>query len=50
MKDLLLCIEVTAPVFHFEMSELKADFSNTTQTTAGRTQKVEGGGGEEFNK
>jgi len=38
MKDLLPCIEVTAPVSHFEMSELKAEFdSNTTQTTAGRT-------------
>ena len=38
MKDLLPCIEVTAPVFHFEMSELKAEFDwNTTQATAGRT-------------
>ena len=38
MKDLLWPIEVTAPVFHAEMSELKAELDrNTTQTTAGRT-------------
>ena len=37
MKDLLSYIEVTAPVFHFEMSELKTELRNTTQTTAGRT-------------
>ena len=37
MKDLLPDIEVTAPVFHAEMSELKAELRNTTQTTAGRT-------------
>ena len=38
MKDLLFCIEVTASVFHAEMSELKAELCwNTTQTTAGRT-------------
>ena len=38
MKDLLCDIEVTAPVFHAEMSELKAEFDwNTTQTKAGGT-------------
>jgi hypothetical protein len=38
MKYLLESILVTAPVFHFEMSELKAELDwNTTQTTAGRT-------------
>ena len=32
VKDLLDCILVTAPVFHFEMSELKAEFwKNTAQ-------------------
>ena len=51
MKDLLFSIEVTAPVFHAEMSELKAELEwNTKQTTAGGTTRVEGGGGEEFNK
>ena len=40
MKDLLCSIVVTAPVFHAEMSELKAELErNTTQTTAGRTTK-----------
>ena len=40
MKDLLPCIVVTAPVFHAEMSELKAVLDlNTTQSTAGRTTK-----------
>ena len=40
MKDLLLCIVVTAPVFHAEMFELKAELDwNTTQTKAGRTTK-----------
>jgi hypothetical protein len=43
VKDLLCDIPVTAPVFHAEMSELKAVFArNTTQTTAGRT--TSGGG------
>ena len=38
MKDLLAYIEVTAPVFHAEMSELKAELEwNTAQTTAGGT-------------
>jgi hypothetical protein len=49
MKDLLPCIEVVAPVFHAEMSELKAELVwNTTQTVAGRT--ISGGGGDDFNK
>jgi hypothetical protein len=40
MKDLLPYILATAPVFHAEMSELKAELcANTTQTTAGRTTK-----------
>ena len=40
MKDLLPCILITAPVFHAEMSELKAELDmNTTQSTAGRTTK-----------
>ena len=44
MKDLLLDKEVKAPVFHFEMSELKAELdANTAQTTAG-------GGGDELKK
>ena len=39
MKDSQYIIEVTAPVFHAEMSELKAELDwNTTQTTSGRTQ------------
>ena len=29
-KDLLCCIVVTAPVFHFEMSELKAELDRNT--------------------
>jgi len=38
MKDLLYPILITAPVFHAEMSELKAELErNTTQTKAGRT-------------
>ena len=38
MKDLLTSIMVTAPVFHAEMSELKAELDrNTTQTKEGRT-------------
>jgi hypothetical protein len=38
MKDLLYPISITAPVFHAEMSELKADaYWNTAQTKAGRT-------------
>ena len=38
MKDLLVVISVTAPVFQVEMSELKAELcANTTQTTAGGT-------------
>ena len=40
MKDSLYFIFITAPVFHAEMSELKAELSaNTTQTKAGRTTK-----------
>ena len=50
MEDLLLCIEVTAPVSHAEMSELKAEDWNTAQSTAEVDQQVEGGGGDEFNK
>ena len=52
MKVLLLDIVVTAPVFHAEMSELKAELSrNTAQTTEGRTTNSEGReGGDEFNK
>ena len=49
MEDLLVCIVVTAPVFHAEMFELKAELWNTTQTKAGRTTSG-GGGGDEFNK
>ena len=44
MKDLLPCILVTAPMFHAEMFELKAELRNTAQTTAGRTNS---GGREE---
>ena len=41
-KDLLRAIVVTAPVFHFEMSELKADGArNTTQTNEQGKQKWE---------
>tara|TARA_B110000091_G_scaffold116146_1_gene125304 strand:- start:29 stop:259 length:231 start_codon:yes stop_codon:yes gene_type:complete len=37
MKDSLYLIFITAPVFHAEMSELKAELVwNTTQTKAGR--------------
>ena len=43
IKDLLAAILVTAPVFHAEMSELKAELEmNTAQTTAGRTTKSGG--------
>ena len=45
MKDLLPYIEVTAPVFHAEMSELKAECANTTQTKAGRTTIEQQSGG-----
>ena len=45
MKDLLLVISITAPVFHFEMSELKAELEpeNTSQT-----KSREGFGGSDF--
>ena len=49
MEDLLLYILVTAPVFHAEMSELKAEADSNT-TNKSRTTIVKEGGGEEFNK
>ena len=51
MKDLLPSIVVTAPVFHAEMSELKAELEwNTVHKQQQVEQQVEGGGGDEFNK
>ena len=49
MKDLLFNIVVTAPVFHAEMSELKAELDwNTRQQQV--EQQVERGGGDELNE